>query len=186
MRPLGSAFAAGLLFAVGLGVSGMTKPSKVIGFLDPFGAWDASLAFVMASAVAVHFVAQRAIARRRAPLFDTRLHLPAREGIDARLVLGAALFGVGWALGGFCPGPAIVAAASGATPALVFVVGMLAGTKLEHLAARALMRVSDRCALGGCTPASSRGGACPPGAPPACGGRGARASPPSWRPPPSR
>jgi uncharacterized membrane protein YedE/YeeE len=137
VKRLGSAFAAGLLFAVGLGVSGMTKPSKVIGFLDLLGAWDASLAFVMGSAVAVHFVAQRMIARRSAPLFDTRFHLPTRKDIDGRLVLGAALFGVGWALAGFCPGPGLVTAASGAMPALVFVVGMTAGMKIEHVMARA-------------------------------------------------
>lgn len=132
MKALGSAFAAGVLFAVGLGISGMTKPSKVVGFLDPFGAWDASLAFVMIGAIGVHLVAQRLITKRPSPLFDVRFHLPTRKDVDARLVLGAAIFGAGWGLGGFCPGPALVSAASGTLSALVFVGGMTVGAKVEH------------------------------------------------------
>lgn len=132
MKALGSAFASGVLFALGLGVSGMTKPAKVIGFLDPLGAWDASLAFVMAGAIGVHLVAQRWITKRASPLFERRFHLPTRKDIDARLVLGAALFGLGWGLGGFCPGPGLVSAAGGGGSALVFVVGMTAGAKAEH------------------------------------------------------
>lgn len=108
----GVAFAAGALFAAGLGISGMTQPSKVIGFLDVAGAWDPSLLFVMGAAVAVHFVLGRIIRRRATPLWDTSFHLPTRKDIDARLVFGAAMFGIGWGLGGFCPGPGIVAAAS--------------------------------------------------------------------------
>lgn len=136
MKALGSAFASGALFALGLGVSGMTRPSKVIGFLDLFGAWDASLAFVMVGAIGVHLIAQRLIMKRASPLFDGRFHLPTRKDIDPRLVLGAALFGVGWGLAGFCPGPALVSAASGASTALVFVVGMTAGAKVEHWVTR--------------------------------------------------
>ena len=102
----------------------MTKPSKIIGFLDIAGDWDPSLAFVMAGAIAVHFVAYRLIRRRSAPLYDTQFHLPTRRDIDLRLVLGAALFGVGWALGGFCPGPGIVAAGGGSLHAVIFVVAM--------------------------------------------------------------
>src|SRR6185295_7370618 len=101
---------------VGLAVSGMTRPSKVVGFLDVFGAWDASLAFVMVGAIGVHAVLQRVIARRGSPLFEDRFHLPTRRDVDARLLAGAAVFGVGWGLGGFCPGPGLVAAASGAVP----------------------------------------------------------------------
>ncbi|HVJ93355.1 MAG TPA: YeeE/YedE family protein [Labilithrix sp.] len=137
MKIIGASFAAGATFALGLGVSGMTKPAKVLGFLDLFGAWDASLAFVMVGAIAVHFVAYRLIMRRRSPLFDTRFHLPTRKHVDARLILGAALFGVGWALGGYCPGPGLVAAASGATSAVVFVVGMLVGGLIESAISRA-------------------------------------------------
>jgi uncharacterized protein len=132
VKALVSAFVSGALFALGLGVSGMTKPSKVIGFLDLFGAWDASLAFVMVGAIGVHLVAQRRISKRASPLFDTRFHLPTRKEIDPRLVLGAALFGVGWGLGGLCPGPALVAAASGGASAFVFVFGMTVGAKVEH------------------------------------------------------
>lgn len=145
-------FTSGLVFGVGLAVSGMTKPSKVVGFLDVFGAWDASLAFVMGGAVLVHFLAFRLITRRRSPLFDTSFHLPTRKDLDARLVLGAAIFGVGWALGGFCPGPGLVSAASGTTAALVFVVGMTAGMKIEHVVARALSRDGQSATNAGAPP----------------------------------
>ena len=138
MKAYLAAFGTGTLFAVGLALSGMTKPSKITGFLDVAGAWDPSLGLVMAGAVAVTFVAYRLIRRRRAPLFDTRFHLPTRKDIDLRLVLGALLFGVGWGLAGYCPGPGIVAAASGAVGALVFVAGMTAGMLLEHTLARAI------------------------------------------------
>lgn len=128
---------AGALFGIGLAVSGMTKPSKVIGFLDFTGAWDASLMFVMMGAIAVHVVAHRLVLRRRSPLFDARFHLPTRKDIDARLVIGAALFGIGWGLGGFCPGPGFVTAASGSPAAIVFVVGLTAGILVELATARA-------------------------------------------------
>lgn len=118
-------FSAGLLFGVGLCVSGMTRPSKVIGFLDVAGAWDASLLVVMMGAVGVHFVAYRfLIARRSAPLLADRFSLPAARGIDLSLLGGAVLFGVGWGLGGYCPGPAVVSLASGAIGAFVFVAAM--------------------------------------------------------------
>jgi uncharacterized membrane protein YedE/YeeE len=129
-----TALVAGALFGVGLGVSGMTQPSKVIGFLDVAGHWDPSLAFVMIGAIAVHFVLLRLIVRRRAPLLDERFHLPTRDDLDAKLVLGAAIFGVGWGLGGFCPGPGVVSTASGGTTALVFVGAMLAGMLVHHFA----------------------------------------------------
>ena len=126
-----------MLFAVGLAVSGMTKPSKVIGFLDLAGAWDASLAFVMLGAIAVHFLAYRVVMRCSSPLFDARFHVPTRKDIDLRIVLGAGLFGVGWGLGGFCPGPALVTAGAGSSGALVFVVGMTIGMFVEHAVGRA-------------------------------------------------
>lgn len=131
MKPAAAAAASGALFGVGLAVSGMTRPEKVVGFLDLAGAWDASLAFVMVGAIVVHFIAYRLARRRLAPLFDTRFHLPTRRDIDRRLVIGAAVFGIGWGLGGFCPGPAIVAAASGAVPAIAFVAAMTVGIVLE-------------------------------------------------------
>ena len=140
MKRNAAAFGAGALFAVGLAVSGMTRPAKVVGFLDLAGDWDASLAFVMMGAIAVHFVAYRVVLRRPAPLFDGRFHLPTRRDIDLRLVLGAALFGVGWGLGGYCPGPGLVSAAAGSLGAIVFVVGMTAGMLIEQAVARALPR----------------------------------------------
>jgi uncharacterized protein len=140
MKRNAAVFGTGALFAVGLALSGMTKPSKITGFLDIAGHWDASLAFVMMGAIAVHFAAYRLIRRRPAPLFDTKFHLPTRKDIDPRLVLGSALFGVGWALGGFCPGPGLVAAGGGSLHALVFLVGMTLGMLAEHFAARAAAR----------------------------------------------
>lgn len=132
-----AAFGAGLLFAIGLAISGMTHPRKVVGFLDPTrGArggnlgWDPSLAFVMLGAIAVGLVAFRLILRRSRPLFAAGFALPTMRNIDARLVVGAALFGLGWGLGGFCPGPAVVTLVTGAVPVLVFVAAMLAGMAL--------------------------------------------------------
>lgn len=119
---------AGLMFGVGLAVSGMTQPGKVVGFLDPLGRWDASLMFVMAGAIAVHFVAYRLVARRGAPLLMPQFSLPTRRDLDIKLLAGAALFGIGWGVGGFCPGPALVSLATGAPTVLAFVVAMLVGT----------------------------------------------------------
>lgn len=138
-----SALGAGALFGVGLAVSGMTKPAKVVGFLDLSGAWDPSLAFVMVGAIAVHLVAYLLVKRRTRPLFDARFHMPTRKDIDARLVIGAAIFGVGWGLGGFCPGPGLVSAASGSAAAIAFVVAMTAGMKAEHGLSRMLGRAHE-------------------------------------------
>jgi uncharacterized membrane protein YedE/YeeE len=123
------AFASGLVFAVGLGIAGMTQPRKVLGFLDVFGAWDPSLALVMAGAIGV-FVPALWWARGR---FARRLHLPTRKDIDARLVIGAALFGVGWGLSGYCPGPALVSLCTLTVPALTFGICMLAGMRLHRV-----------------------------------------------------
>lgn len=134
------AVVAGVLFGVGLGISGMTQQEKVIGFLDLFGRWDPSLMFVMGGAVGVHFIAHRFVPRMRSPIFDTRFHLPTRRDVDKRLVLGAAIFGAGWALAGFCPGPALVSFAAGRTTAVVFVIAMTVGMVMEHVVSRALER----------------------------------------------
>jgi hypothetical protein len=120
-------FVAGLLFAVGLIVSGMSNPSKVLNFLDVTGNWDPTLAFVMAGALLVTFPAFHFVLRRSAPLLSDRFHLPTRQQVDAPLVSGAAIFGVGWGLAGLCPGPALTALGSGATSAFVFVASMTAG-----------------------------------------------------------
>jgi uncharacterized protein len=132
------AFAAGLCFAAGLVVSGMTRPTKVLGFLNVLGDWDASLLCVMGGAIAVHFTAYRLLRGRAAPLFSDRFWLPTRRDIDRRLVLGAAVFGVGWGLGGYCPGPVVVSLPMGGASPLVFVLAMLAGmyasSKLEESA----------------------------------------------------
>lgn len=122
-----SEFVIGLIFGIGLIVSGMTDPGKVIGFLDLFGAWDPSLALVMGGAVFVGVFAF-ALARRRSTTFlGGALHLPAARDIDRRLLGGSLLFGAGWGLAGFCPGPAIVSAGSGQPKAIIFVLAMLAG-----------------------------------------------------------
>jgi uncharacterized membrane protein YedE/YeeE len=132
-----AAFFSGLLFAAGLVVSGMTKPSKVLAFLDVSGAWDPSLALVMVGAIAVSAVAFRVAARRSAPVLDARFDVPPAGGpIARRLIAGAAIFGLGWGLSGLCPGPAVVSIASGQLGALVFVVAMIGGMALERATAR--------------------------------------------------
>lgn len=127
MPQLLAAFGCGLLFGAGLLISGMTQPDKVLGFLDIFGAWDATLAFVMAGAVIVTSLGFTLARRRGAPMLATRLQWPARNDIDAPLLSGAALFGIGWGLVGLCPGPALVNLASLSLPVIVFVVAMAVG-----------------------------------------------------------
>jgi uncharacterized membrane protein YedE/YeeE len=135
-----AAFAAGLVFGIGLIVSGMTDPAKVIGFLDIAGNWDPSLAFVMAGAIAVGFFAFAFARRRTRAFFGEAVRLPQRRDIDLRLVLGSVVFGIGWGLAGFCPGPALVASAAGETKAALFVFAMLVGmaiyTAVERLTSR--------------------------------------------------
>lgn len=133
MIPFLVAFASGVLFALGLGISGMTLPARVVGFLDVAGAWDPSLAFVMIGAIGVHFFLVRAALRRQAPIFGGRFALPTRKDIDARLLLGAAIFGVGWGLGGLCPGPGLVSLASGAASPFIFVAAMMVGMQIARL-----------------------------------------------------
>lgn len=118
---------AGLVFGLGLILSGMADPAKVLGFLDLAGAWDPSLAFVMAGAIAVGMVAFMVARRRTLSLLGAEMRLPGARHIDRRLLLGSLLFGVGWGVAGFCPGPGLVALGMGEGKALVFVVAMLAG-----------------------------------------------------------
>ncbi|MDQ0314449.1 DUF6691 family protein [Amorphus orientalis] len=120
-------FLSGLLFGLGLVVSGMANPAKVLSFLDLFGAWDPSLIFVMGGAVVVTFVGYRLVLKRSAPMFMSGFDLPGTRLIDARLVLGAMVFGIGWGIGGYCPGPALTALPLLAPGTLVFVPAMLVG-----------------------------------------------------------
>jgi uncharacterized protein len=122
-----SEFLVGLLFGWGLMISGMTDPGKVIGFLDLAGAWDPSLALVMGGAIAVGFFAFGMAKKGTSNFLGGALHLPTSRDIDKRLLLGSLLFGAGWGLAGFCPGPGIVSMAAGQPKAAVFVVAMIAG-----------------------------------------------------------
>ncbi len=131
-----SALLGGILFGVGLIISGMANPAKVLAFLDLAGPWDPSLAFVMGGAIAVGLVAFRLARQRASSVLGAAMHLPTAADIDARLVAGSTLFGVGWGLAGFCPGPALVALGTGAPKAIVFVVAMLAGMALYELMER--------------------------------------------------
>ena len=135
MRPL-LAFVAGLVFGLGLLLSGMADPAKVLGFLDLAGAWNPSLVFVMVGAIAIAALAFALARRRTSALLGDALQLPTATAIDRRLIAGALLFGVGWGLAGFCPGPALVALGMGAGKALVFVAAMLAGMGLFELIER--------------------------------------------------
>ena len=118
---------SGLLFGFGLLLSGMADPAKVQNFLDLFGTWDPSLAFVMGGAIAVTMPGFWLVIRRNKPFFNDVFHLPSRTDLDTRLITGAAIFGVGWGLGGFCPGPAITALPLAAEGTLIFVATMLTG-----------------------------------------------------------
>jgi uncharacterized membrane protein YedE/YeeE len=134
-------FAIGLIFGLGLIVAGMANPAKVLNFLDfaaiPAGRWDASLMFVMAGGIVVTMLGYRLAFARGRPLLAQRFALPTASRPDARLVGGAVLFGIGWGLAGFCPGPALVAALTGGMPALVFLAAMLAGMALASRLAAA-------------------------------------------------
>ncbi|HXE47140.1 MAG TPA: DUF6691 family protein [Ramlibacter sp.] len=129
-------FIAGLLFGIGLLLSGLTDPGKVTGFLDLAGAWDPSLALVMAGAIAVGFFAFAAARKRTTNYLGGAMQLPASDDIDSRVLIGSAVFGVGWGLVGFCPGPAVVATGAGHWQALVFTLAMLGGMAVHELAAR--------------------------------------------------
>lgn len=130
------ALLSGSLFGFGLALSGMMNPARVRGFLDILGAWDPTLAFVMGGALAVMALAWRMQARLGRPLACEEFSLPDTRLIDARLIGGAALFGVGWGLAGLCPGPAIASLAANFVPALVFVAAMVAGMALHRLTGR--------------------------------------------------
>ena len=125
-----ASWVAGVIFGLGLIVSGMADPAKVLGFLDLAGAWDPSLAFVMAGAIAVGAVAFAVARERTVSFLGVEMNLPTTRRIDRRLVAGSLMFGIGWGVAGFCPGPGLVALGMGEIKALVFVVAMLAGMEL--------------------------------------------------------
>lgn len=131
-----NAFLVGLVFGLGLIVSGMTDPSKVIGFLDLAGAWDPSLAFVMGGAILIGAGAFSVAKKRQRSLLGEPMQLSSATELDKGLLIGSLVFGIGWGLSGFCPGPAVVSAAAGQPKALVFVASMLAGMALYNMIER--------------------------------------------------
>lgn len=127
------ALIVGVLFALGLGLSGMTQPHIVRGFLDIFGQWDWRLMGVMIGAIGIHAITYRLIIKKPAPLLETKFHLPTKKELDAKLIIGAVVFGLGWGWTGICPGPAIVSLASGKMPFIIFVSSMLIGMKMFQI-----------------------------------------------------
>lgn len=142
-----AALLSGLLFALGLTVSGMTLPARVLGFLDLAGDWDPTLAFVMLGALAVYAPAYRLIRARTRPLLDSSFHIPAHGKLEPALFAGSALFGIGWGLSGLCPGPALVALGAGKLEALVVVAAMCVGSALGTLFERTRASSEQRRAL---------------------------------------
>lgn len=126
MRQAHAAFISGLIFGLGLCFAGMIKPENIIGFLDIME-WNPTLIFVMAGAILVHAPLYRLVRKRSTPIFDIKFHIPDRRDLTPQLILGGALFGVGWGIGGFCPGPAVTSLVSGDRRVFIFIVCMLIG-----------------------------------------------------------
>lgn len=144
MKAILASFLSGMVFAIGLGIGGMTQPAKVIGFLDFAGNWDPSLAFVMIGAIGVYFYFYRAVRNRPSPLFSSRFSIPTRTDMEPRLVGGAAIFGLGWGIAGYCPGPALTSLGSGSLSPVIFSVGMVAGMLFHNfLGGKKLLRHGD-------------------------------------------
>ncbi len=133
-------FISGLLFAFGLGVSGMTQPHIVRGFLDVFGNWDPRLLGVMGGAVIVHALAFRLIKKRSSPLLEERFQLPTKKDIDGRLILGSVIFGIGWGWAGICPGPGLVAMLSGDVRFMLFIAALVVGMLSFQFVERKFLR----------------------------------------------
>ena len=142
MRALAN-LVAGVVFGLGLIISGLANPAKVLNFLDLAGAWDPSLAFVMAGAVVTAALGYRVVLARPSPAFDLRFHLPTATAIDRRMLAGAATFGVGWGLSGYCPGPAITALPLLNPATLVFVAAMLLGMWLGRMVTAQAFRLAS-------------------------------------------
>ena len=143
-RRIVPALSSGILFGAGLTISGMTDPHRVRGFLNLFGRWDPTLAFVMGGAVIVMAIAWRLQRRMGHPLFADKFVLPGRTDLDARLIIGSAMFGVGWGIAGLCPGPAIASLALAPLAVLPFVAAMLAGMALHRLLIRSTQSVPHK------------------------------------------
>ena len=139
-----ASFVSGLVFGIGLIIAGMSNPAKIIGFLDLTGNWDPSLALVMAGAIAVATGAFVLAGRRTRSLLGAPMHLPTKRDLEPRLVLGSTVFGVGWGLGGFCPGPALVGLGAGLPELVVFVAAMLVGMLAYELTGRALSQAAPQ------------------------------------------
>ncbi len=133
-----STYLIGLIFGVGISISGMANPAKVVNFFDIAGAWDPSLAFVMGGAVITAFLGYRLVFRRPAPIIDAKFHLPDNPRLDARLIGGSAVFGIGWGIAGFCPGGALPALGTGRIEVIAFVAALIAGI----FAAKSLIALS--------------------------------------------
>lgn len=148
MKTAIAAFIGGLGFAIGLGLAGMTQPDRIIGFLDFFGAWDPTLAFVMAGAVATYLLVMRLVARQPRPFASDKFRIPTRRDIDVRLVVGAAIFGAGWGLSGYCPGPGLTSIGALQLEGLAFVAAMIGGMLLyRSVERRKERRASSAAAL---------------------------------------
>lgn len=128
-----TALIVGFLFAIGLGISGMTQTQKIIGFLDIFGKWDPTIVFVMSGAVIVHFITYKFIRKRKSPVLSPQWHVPNKRELTPSLIIGATVFGFGWGLGGFCPGPALTSVASFELKPILFVLSMIVGMILFRL-----------------------------------------------------
>ena len=137
-------FIIGSIFGLGLVIAGMSNPAKVQNFLDLAGAWDPSLAFVMLGAIVVAFIGFRLVLSRPKPIMGDWFHLPTAKDIDSRILIGPAIFGIGWGLAGFCPGPAFTALSGGSSSAILFVIamsiGMFAAQRVQHLHSHAELR----------------------------------------------
>lgn len=131
-KAIASAYVFGLIFGAGLALAGMTQPAKVVNFLDFFGNWDPSLAFVMGGALVVFGLLHRVVLRRKGPLYAPKFALPTRRDFDTSLIVGAGLFGIGWGLGGFCPGPALTSVGSMMPQAFIFTAAMFAGFGIKR------------------------------------------------------
>ncbi len=128
-----AAYLSGLIFGLGIAVSGMINPAKVLNFFDVAGTWDPSLILVMGGALLVTFIGYRLVFRRSHPIFGSRFHLPGRDDIDRRLIGGSALFGIGWGIAGFCPGASLPALGSGRSEVFIFVASLTAGILIARL-----------------------------------------------------